>query len=150
MLSYCYAIYVVRVAAMVGRSPLNPRLGRGYRFGQGLMIGPDRVQTATRQLPAETGSWPVRPIRPVSGSASAPRRLTAVAGGGAPFAARGDRGQAAEPPTCISGSASAPRRLTAVAGGGAPFAARGDPGQAAEPPPCISGWGHQRRPRGRP
>src|SRR5256885_6352100 len=63
MLSYCYAIYVVRVAAMVGRSPLNPRLGRTYRFGQGLMIGPNRVQTATAQLPAETGNCAVRPIR---------------------------------------------------------------------------------------
>jgi len=46
-----------------------------------------------------------------SGSASAPRRLTAVAGGGALFAAPGDRGQAAEPPTSVS-----LYRIAAVAG----------------------------------
>src|SRR5438552_1623096 len=40
----------------------------------------------------------------LSGSASAPRRLPVVAGGGAFFAARGGHGQAAEPPTHISGS----------------------------------------------
>ena len=60
---------------------------------------PAPAPAASSTAPADPGAQLAEPPTGISGSASAPRRLTAVAGSGALLAAAGDRGQAAEPPT---------------------------------------------------